>query len=304
MLASLRNRLIIIGLLIVGCIYSLLPREITTRVPGPNGVMRDSVSREIPIKRGLDLQGGIHLELELDQSRHVSSDVARDIELALTVLRNRIDEFGVTEPVIQKQGDERIVVELAGISDPQRAKDIVQEAAFLEFRITDETRALEKALPAIDRALRAAGVTAAPGAPQPSAVADLLGGTDTTARDSAGADSVDALTPGGAILSALIQPSAEMPGEYLVAETAYPRVDSLLNVPAVKRALPRSVTLMWAAMPTSVGVESFRYLYALENRPIITGERLIDAQAQLDPLTNAPVVNFELDRAGGREFGA
>src|SRR5690606_24951361 len=147
---------------------------------------------------------------------------------------NRIDEFGVTEPVIQKQGDERIVVELAGISDPQRAKDIVQEAAFLEFRITDETRALEKALPAIDRALRAAGVTAAPGAPQPSAVADLLGATDAAARDSAGADSArsdsaDALTSGGAILSALIQPSAEIPGEYLVAETAYPRVDSLLN---------------------------------------------------------------------------
>ncbi|MGE5927775.1 MAG: protein translocase subunit SecD [Gemmatimonadota bacterium] len=309
MFSSIRNRLILIGLLIAACIFALLPREVTTRVRGADNVMRDSVSKEVPIKRGLDLQGGMHLALELDQSRQVSSDVARDIELALTVLRNRIDEFGVTEPVIQKEGTERIIVELAGITDPQRAKDIVQEAAFLEFRITDETQALEKALPAMDRALRAAGVTAAPGqAPQTSAVQELLGGADTTRRDSAGADSAAtdtaSLTPGAAILSGLIQPSGEMPGEYLVSETAYPRVDSLLNVPAVRRVLPRGITFLWAAMPTSVGVQSYRYLYALDDRPIITGERLVDAQAQLDPLTNAPVVNFELDRAGGREFGA
>jgi preprotein translocase subunit SecD len=314
MFSSIRNRLILIGLLIAACIFALLPREVTTRVRGTDNVMRDSVSKEVPIKRGLDLQGGMHLALELDQSRQVSSDVARDIELALTVLRNRIDEFGVTEPVIQKEGNERIIVELAGISDPQRAKDIVQEAAFLEFRITDESQALEKALPAMDRALRAAGVTAGPGeAPRPSAVQELLGGADTTRRDSAGADSAGAdslaadsasLTPGAAILSGLIQPSGEMPGEYLVSETAYPRVDSLLNVPAVRRVLPRGIAFLWAATPTSVGVQSYRYLYALDDRPIITGERLVDAQAQLDPLTNAPVVNFELDRAGGREFGA
>ncbi|HEU4830015.1 MAG TPA: protein translocase subunit SecD [Gemmatimonadales bacterium] len=314
MFSSIRSRLILIGLLIAACVFALLPREVTTRVRGADNVMRDSVSKEVPIKRGLDLQGGIHLALELDQSQQVSSDVARDVELALTVLRNRIDEFGVTEPVIQKEGNERIIVELAGITDPQRAKDIVQEAAFLEFRITDESQALEKALPAMDRALRAAGVTAAPGAaPRPSAVQELLGGADTTARDSAASDSTAAdsaspdtasLTPGAGILSGLIQPSGELPGEYLVSETAYPRVDSLLNVQSVRRVLPRNLTLMWAAMPTSVGVESFRYLYALDDRPIITGERLVDAQAQLDPLTNAPVVNFELDRAGGRQFGS
>jgi len=52
----------------------------------------------------------------------------------------------------------------------------------------------------------------------------------------------------------------------------------------------------------SVGVESVRYLYALDDRAIVTGDKLVDAVAQLDPLTNAPTVNFELDRAGGRRF--
>ena len=313
MLASIRNRLILIGLIVAGCIYALFPREITTRVRGADGVMRDSVAREIPIRRGLDLLGGMHLALELDQSKQVSSNVSRDIDLALTVLRKRIDEFGVTEPNIQKVGDARIVVELAGITDPARAKEIVQQSAFLEFRITNETNAFEKALPAMDRALRALGVsnTGAAGQPRPSAVAELLGGTDSTRRDSAGADSAAAdsaaaaadttILPGGA-LSSLIEPSGAMPGEFLVRETAYPRVDSMLNVAEVRRILPRGVALRWAALPTSVGVESFRYLYALDDRAIVTGDRLVDAQAQLDPLTNAPTVNFELDRAGGRRF--
>jgi|SRR5688572_14487872 preprotein translocase subunit SecD len=318
MLASIRNRLILIGLIVAGCAYALFPREITTRVRGADGVMRDSVAREVPIRRGLDLLGGMHLALELDQSKQVSSDESRDIDLALTVLRKRIDEFGVTEPNIQKEGSDRIVVELAGITDPARAKEIVQQSAFLEFRITNKTNAFEKALPAMDRALRALGVgsTGAGGQPRPSAVAELLGGTDSTRRDSTAVDSTaadsgatdsaataeDTTILAGGALSSLIEPSGAMPGEFLVRETAYPRVDSMLSLAQVRRALPRGVALRWAGLPVSVGVESFRYLYALDDRAIITGDRLVDAQAQLDPLTNAPTVNFELDRAGGRRF--
>src|SRR4029079_2118251 len=124
-----------------------------------------------------DLQGGMHLALELDQCRQVSADPKRDIELALTVLRKRIDEFGVTEPLIQKVGDSRIVVELAGITDPARAKAIVQRSAFLEFKITDKTRALEKALPSMDRTLRALGGKGGDtgGGKGPSPVAPLPG---------------------------------------------------------------------------------------------------------------------------------
>ncbi|HET9605329.1 MAG TPA: protein translocase subunit SecD [Gemmatimonadales bacterium] len=307
MFDSIRTRLIIIGLLILASGYFLFPRSIITRVPTASGAMKDSVETRIPIKRGLDLQGGMHLELELDQSKQVSSDVKRDIELALQVLRKRIDEFGVAEPLIQKQGDTRIVVELAGITDPDRAKDIVQQSAFLEFRLTDKTNALDKSLPAMDRALRNLGITgAAPGEKaKPSAVQELLGG-DTTARaDSAKADSTaaDSSSTGSGILQDLIQPSGQMPGEYVVREAAYPRVDSLLHVPEVERALSRGVTLFWGSEPVSIGVESFRYLYALDTRAMITGDRLVDAQAQLDPITNGPVVNFELDHAGGRRFG-
>ena len=309
MLDSLRTRLIVIAVVLVACVVALFPRELTTRITGADGVMRDTVVREVPIKRGLDLQGGMHLELELDQSRQVSADPKRDIQLALLVLRKRMDEFGVTEPLVQMHGDDQIVVELAGITDPQRAKDIVQQSAFLEFRITDESSALEKALPAMDRALRSLGITGAAGVPSGrSAVADLLGaGVDSSSADSAGADSAsaaDSLLGGGAILSSLILPSGRVPGEYFVPETAVARVDSLVNLPAVQRVLPRGLVLRWGASPESVGAQMVRPLYLLSDRPIVTGDRLESATAQLDPLTNGPVVGFVLDREGGRVFGA
>ncbi|MEO7985624.1 MAG: protein translocase subunit SecD [Gemmatimonadales bacterium] len=308
---SIRTRLLVIAGLIALSVYFLVPRTITVRERDPqSGVMLDRTEKRVPLKLGLDLQGGMHLALELDQSKQVSADPKRDLDLALTVLRKRIDEFGVTEPLIQKVGDSRIVVELAGITEPARAKAIVQRSAFLEFRITDKTGALEKALPAMDRALRSLGIKGDTGtAGKPSAVEQLLGGD--TAKKAATPDSAKADTAGatgGAILGSLIQSSggasgSNMPGEFIVPETAFPRVDSLINLPTVARQLPRGVTLRWASAPTSVGVQSVRFLYALEDKPIITGSSLEDASAQLDPLTNGPVVTFQLDRAGGRKFG-
>jgi preprotein translocase subunit SecD len=314
MFASIRSRLIVIALLIIGSIYFLFPRTVELRERGANGVMRDTTMTRVPLKRGLDLQGGMHLALELDQSKQVSADPKRDLDLALTVLRKRIDEFGVEEPLVQKAGDSRIVVELAGITDPSRAKAIVQRSAFLEFRITNKTNALEKSLPAMDRVLRGLGVKGetAPGAGKPSAVEQLLGGDSAKqkaaakpAPDSAAADTTP--VPGG-VLGSLIQEAGAVagtatPGEYVVPETAFPRVDSLINIPAVARQLPRGVVLRWSAAPTSIGVQQYRFLYALDDRPIVTGSNLEDAGAQLDQLTNGPIVTFQLDRAGGRKFG-
>src|SRR5215207_2929063 len=319
MFSSIRSRLIVIALLVIGSVYFLFPRTVSLRERGANGVMRDTTMTRVPLKRGLDLQGGMHLALDLDQSRQVSADPKRDLQLALTVLRKRIDEFGVTEPLVQQVGNDRIVVELAGITDPARAKAIVQRSAFLEFKITNETGALEKALPAMDRTLRSLGIKGEAQPEKPSAVQQLLGGDtaapgekvgtqkerarkDSTAKDTSAQDTTP--VPGG-VLSGLIQASGAggVPGEYMVPETAFPRADSLLNIPAVARQLPRGVVLRWSAAATSVGVQPVRFLYALEDKSIVTGANLVNAQAQLDPLTNGPIVTFELDRAGGRRFG-
>ncbi len=313
MFTSIRSRLIIIGLMVLVSVYNLMPREQQIQVRTPSGAMKDTTVTVIPPNKGLDLRGGMHLGLELDESERVSTDRARDIDLALTILRKRIDEFGVAEPLIQKVGDERIVVELAGIDDPNRAKAVVQQAAFLEFKITDRSGALENALPAMDRTLRRLGLDSVPGAVDgaPSPLGQLLGqDQDTTAADSTAADSTAGDTAAsdlapliGGTLSSLITPSGAMPGEYLVPETAFIRVDSLLRIPEVRRHLPRGLEFRWNYQPTSVGVEAYRFLYVLESESIMDGTHLVDAQAGLDPVTNGPIVTFDLDRAGGRRFG-
>ncbi len=299
LVTNLRSRLIVTGLVLAAAVAALVPREIKIRERGQDGVIRNTTERRVPLKLGLDLQGGMHLGLELDQSKRISADPARDLDLALTVLRKRIDEFGVTEPLVQKQGDDRIVVELAGIRDPDRAKQIVQKSAFLEFRITDRSQSLDKALPAMDRALQRLGVqTTAGGATQPSAVQQLLQG------DSSQPAAADSLAPvlGGA-LSSLVQPNPEIPGEYLVEEGAVVRVDSLLNLPDVRALFPRRYEYRWSATTLSLGAKAYRPLYVLEERPIVTGSNLVDAKEAIDPLTSGPIVTFELDRKGARDFG-
>jgi preprotein translocase subunit SecD len=303
---SLKTRIGLIVAMVLGSVIALIPRETTLREQGADGVMHDTTFRQLPLKRGLDLQGGMHLGLELDQSKRVSADPGRDIDLALTVLRKRIDEFGVTEPLVQKQGDDRIVVELAGISDPGRAKQVVQKSAFLEFRITDRSQAFDKALPSMDRTLLRLGVRAGPGAVEatPNAVTQLLQG-DSTKRDSAKADSTPVV---GGALSTLIQSASTAgysvtPGEYLVEEGAVTRVDSLLNLPGIKSLFPRRYEWRWGSAPISVGAKSYRPFYVLEDRPIVTGSSLVDAKEDIDPLTSGPIVTFELDRKGARDFG-
>src|SRR5262249_45780256 len=68
------------------------------------------------------------------------------VRTALETIRNRIDQFGVAEPTIQRQGENRILVQLPGIQDPARAKALIGKTAVLEFRLVDEQADLERAL--------------------------------------------------------------------------------------------------------------------------------------------------------------
>ena len=306
--ANIRNRLLIIAGLVLISIgpppiswlgIGLWPRQETIRTRGADGRMRDTVVDRVPIKQGLDLQGGIHLALEVDQSRGAVADPSGALERALRVIRTRIDEFGVAEPLVQRVGNDRIVVELPGLGDPARARSIIQRSAFLEFRITDMQNTFRAVIPQIDAALRKAGVRSTGAAPGGVSAVEQLLGRDTTkkADTTAAADSLNAAGP---LSSLLFQGSIE--GEFLVPEEDFLRADSLIHMPEVERLIPRGIELLWSAGPISQAARSFYGLYAVDRRPIITGEYLADAQAQIDPTYNQAVANFQLTRAGGRIF--
>jgi len=308
MFTTVRSRLIAIGILLVLSIWALIPTNTTQRVrDATTGRMKDTTIRRVPINLGLDLQGGIHLALEVDQSKGPVPDPADAIRRAERVVRTRIDEFHVTEPVVQVVGNTRLIVELPGEKDPARAKGVIQRTAFLEFRIVDMKSLFRDALPEIDKALRQAGVKPA-GEASPAASVTQLFGADTAKAKAKGKaakgkpaakDTSDANAP-GALSSLLFQ--GQLPGEYLVPEEQVPVAESLLARPDVRRLIPRGIALKWGNEVSSRAARSYRALYAVEDRPIITGEELQDARATRDPLTNQSVVNFVLSRRGGRIF--
>ena len=144
---TIRARLTAIGILAVVSLFLLIPRNVTERSPDPaTGRMRDTTVRRVPIALGLDLSGGIHLGLEIDQSKGIVADCADAIRRAERVVRTRINEFGTSEPLVQVVGDCRLIVELPGITDVARAKAIVQRSAFLEFRLTDSRNQFQSAI--------------------------------------------------------------------------------------------------------------------------------------------------------------
>ena len=86
-----------------------------------------------PIKLGLDLSGGVHLVYQADLSKIPAADQNSAMDADVTAINQRVDVFGVTNPVVQRSGTDRIVVELPGISDVDKAKAVIGQTAILEF---------------------------------------------------------------------------------------------------------------------------------------------------------------------------
>ena len=317
-MSKIRNRLLVILGLIIVSVYALVPKT------GPTG-------EKVPaINLGLDLQGGMHLAVEVDDPDNTltAEAKAQAIETTLTTIRNRIDEFGVREPTIQRVGNERIIVELAGIDDPERAKAIVERTAFLEFKLVREDDNFRNALPRIDRGIvqelgaeNLRGAVIEEAEPE-SQLSDILGTQPDSAGDAAGdsaaaqADSVAADTttadetlaeqdtgePNLRPLTGLLLEGTH-PGIMLVAEEEVPTVERYLATEALRSALPRNTELRWGAEATAAAGAAYRELYVLESDPILTGDLLQDAgPAARDPQFNQPYVPFETTRRGSRVF--
>jgi preprotein translocase subunit SecD len=307
---NLKWRIAIILGLVAASIWALFPRTVVERVKRNGEFVYDTV-RRVPLKRGLDLQGGMHLALEVDESKGAVADKSKAIDNALKVVRNRIDEFGVSEPLVQKAGNDRIIVELPGIDDPRRAQDVVQKSAFLEFQITDETQALEKTLPRLDALLKdkklAVAVTT-PGAKKDTSASGAglqsLFTADTSKKaDSAKTDSASAAagTVGGpGAFSKLVQQGG-FPGEYYVAQTDVGTMTQYLALPDIAAALPPGKVVRWSSDTVSLGGRVYRALYVLDAKPIITGEFLTDAKPNSSP-TEGNLVQFTMNNEGGRRF--
>lgn len=299
---SIRNRLIVTAVLLLIAVYNIVPRSTVVRQRNPKtGQMEDTTERLVPITLGLDLRGGVHLDLEVDQSQGPVPDCKDAIDRSQKVVRTRLNEFGTLEPVVQTNGNCRLTVELPGESDPERAKRIVQQQAHLEFRITDMKNLFRDALPGIDKALRDAGVKGGGAGAPANAVAQLFGADSSKNKKKSGKAAPDTSNSNvGALSNLLFQ--GQLPGEYLVPVEQAALVDSLRKLQAFQTAMPRGIDLFWGTDLVARGARSYKPLYAVESKPIITGDELEKATANRDQVNNHSVVQFQLSRHGGRVF--
>jgi len=117
-----RNTLVLIIILIIFALAACVVLPVEEGILGKKGV-----------RLGLDLQGGIHVVYKADLSQIKPGEEASVMEGVVAVISNRINPLGVTEPVIQKQGQDRILVELPGIDITDKEKERLSRVALLEF---------------------------------------------------------------------------------------------------------------------------------------------------------------------------
>ncbi len=122
--------------------------EVTLLNPEVKGKFDDYLTDQYPILREMDVQregDRVKVLLEMDTKQKEAIEKFA-VDQALETIRNRVDQFGVAEPEITRQGENRILIQLPGVKDPQRAKDLIGKTALLEFKLVDDEYDLRRAL--------------------------------------------------------------------------------------------------------------------------------------------------------------
>jgi len=275
------------------------------------------------IKLGLDLRGGMRLVLQVDKSTLNPDEASDAVERAREILRNRVDQFGVAEPVIAIQGGDRIVVELPGISDPDRARELIGQTALLEFKLLESQELSSILIERIDRTLEAAAGLDTAGTSVDTAATPtergeleaLFGadsadtGSSSTGETTAPASPELTRTDTGEVLppqiprespmSSLLDPSGGY--GWMVAEDEVPLVKLMLARPDVQRLVPPDVEFAWGTRSEFVGGLEVERLYLVKKQVELEGKFLTDAKPSFDQFRK-PIVSFQLTREGGRKF--
>src|SRR5262245_9423735 len=223
--------------------YSMTPAQRAATPAQELGKLRDRA-----IHLGLDLQGGMHLVLEVDRSKLSAAEAADAPARALEVIRRRIDQFGVSEPLIQLEGEDRIVLQLPGLTDRNRATDLIGKTAKLEFKLVrtpEETRSIFERI-------------------------DAFLATQGTAQ----VDTAFKRTP-------LTSHFLELSSYAFIRVEDLPVVTQLLSTPGLETAIPTDSELQWSSEDINYQGMTGRALYVAKREPEMTGLMIASAEARL-----------------------
>jgi SecD/SecF fusion protein len=312
-MGSVKWRIILILLVVLGALFYLYPTlKIVSlsdeeKAAMPPEELADLRNRAIHL--GLDLQGGMHVVLEIDKTAIEEGDLENTMSKAETVIRNRIDKFGVSEPMIQKQGNERLVVQLAGVKDEERAKELLGRMALLEFRLLREGDEFRQILATIDESLHVEirEITAGLSAEEfERELEETAMDADTTGLRE---EMESELSRGMSLLSMVsFVPlgSGESVHENAMVVGKYIRVVKQIIALAEERGLiPDDVEILWDYEVEQGRDDTFQFLYLAERKAQLTGKHIKRASVGfgLDAgYPNMPGVRMEMNRVGRSLF--
>jgi preprotein translocase subunit SecD len=216
----------------------------------------------------------------------LEDESTKAIDRAMEIVRNRVDQYGVSEPSIQKLGGTRIIVELPGVSKEEEVRQLLQGTALLEFKLLKEPDVVYRVMESIDKMLAAenpADTTVAP--------------ADTTELS---AEEFARQHPFFSI--AIINPQA-FPGEAIVDQENREKVKRILEREDVRNLIPNDMQFLWSAKSRFANEGKTYYtLYPVLRKAELTGGVITDARATIDPNYNQPIVTMEMSSQGSRDW--
>ena len=329
-------RELIILLVIVLSAYTVWP---SIQVHTKKGEEKQTFLKENPkvgaksINFGLDLAGGTAITLEIDKTNIKGDDIKDIQEQSLEIIRNRVDQYGLSEPQISPSGDDRIVVELAGVDD-STAKALVGSTAKLEFKILAEAEKFTQVVGLIDQYLTrqttdiVADSAATDSTAKDSTVAkadsakdttkalsddELLGKAPTTevaATDSAKDSAAVEAQPASEVGVALSAYYLSFGNGGFIAEENVEKVKKLLATEGVQKLIPRDVAFAFGSGLEPVQRDSkikAKRLYLLKRRAEMAGDDVSDARPyRVGDGTNAGevAVSLKFSGIGPKKFSA
>ncbi|MDR2553828.1 MAG: protein translocase subunit SecD, partial [Fibromonadaceae bacterium] len=329
-------RELIILAIVIGSAYSLWPSiQYHTKQGAEKVKFAEENSKVVSnsVKFGLDLAGGTSIILEIDKSG-LKPDEASDVqERSLEIIRNRVDQYGLSEPQIYPSGTNRIVADLAGIGIDD-ARELVGGTAILEFKIVAEQEKAAQVLNLIDNYLKGRGLNVDSTAIDADSVAVTKADSTATPKiDSAlvaaktmsqddedlllPEDKIEAEQPKGdeAVVANYIDPEKPFTGfltnynsTLAVPQEYISRVQAILDMPGVQALFSRDLAFAWGRdYEVLQNGNKLKRLYILKRRAEMDGKEIATAKANRisGGLTAGQVaVSLRFKGMGPKKFGS
>jgi preprotein translocase subunit SecD len=233
------------------------------------------------------------------------------VSRAMEIIRNRVDQYGVSEPSIQRQGSRRVIVELPGVAREEEAKQLLQGTALLEFKLLKDPDFTFSVMKKIDNVLAGKPIEDSTASDTSNANKTASNDTSKNASDTNVAQndtSKKQLTqeefakehPFFSI--AMIDPQGRNADAY-VREDQRNKLELILSRPDVLKEIPDNIEFDFSAKPISYqDGQPIYQLYCVNKKPELTGGVITNAQANIDPNTSQPEVNMEMNSEGAAEW--